>query len=90
MNCVNVNQFQENIKHFIKQVINQHIPLKVKGNDGEDFVIISAEDWQQQQETLYVLQNSSLMQQIADSSITHKQRKGYSPTDEELDEIIDI
>ncbi len=90
MNCVNVNQFQDNIKHFIKQVINQHIPLKVKGNDGEDFVIISAEDWEQQQETLYVLQNSSLMQQIADSIITHKQRKGYLPTDEELDEIIGI
>ena len=90
MNHVNVNQFQDNIKHFIQQVINQHIPLKVKGNNGQDFVIISAEDWEQQQETLYVLQNSSLMQQIAESIITHKQGKGYFPTDEEVNEIIGI
>ncbi|MDJ0598684.1 MAG: prevent-host-death protein [Crocosphaera sp.] len=70
--------------------MNEHIPLKVKGNDGQDFVIISAEDWEQQQETLYVLQNSNLMKQIGDSITTHKQGKGYSPTDEELDEIIGI
>ncbi|MDJ0581625.1 type II toxin-antitoxin system Phd/YefM family antitoxin [Crocosphaera sp.] len=90
MNSVNVNQFQANIKQFIEQVISKHLPLKVKGNNGQDFIVISAEDWEQQQETLYVLQNSSLMQQIADSAITHNKRKGYSPTDEELDEIISI
>ncbi len=66
MNSVNVNQFQENIKHFVEQVINQHIPLKVKGNNGQDFVVVSAEDWEQEQETLSLLQNTSLMQQITD------------------------
>ena len=76
MNCVNINQFQANIKQFIEQVIKQHLPLKVKGNNEQDFIIISAEDWEQQQETLYILQNSSLMQQIADSNITHNNRKG--------------
>ena len=90
MNSVNVNQFQANIKQFIEQVIKQHLPLKVKGTNGQDFIVISAEDWEQQQETLYILQNSSLIQQIADSTITHTHRKGYSPTDEELDEIISI
>ena len=84
MDSVSVNKFRENLKHFLEQVVSQHIPLKVTRRNGEDFVVLSAEDWEREQETLYVLQNNSLMQQIADSTATHNQRTGYSPTDEEL------
>ena len=59
-------------------------------NSGDDFVVVSAEDWEREQETLYVLQNSSLMKQIAASSDSHAKNKGYRPTIEELDEIADI
>jgi antitoxin YefM len=48
---------------------------------------MSADDWEREQETLYVLQNNSLMQQIADSITTHTQNTGYTPTSEEMDEI---
>lgn len=90
MDSVSVNQFRENLKHFVEQVISQHIPLKVTRRNGEDFVIVSAEDWEREQETLYVLQNNSLMQQIADSMKTHAQGSGYCPNAEELDEIAGI
>jgi antitoxin YefM len=30
----------------------------------QDFVVVSAEDWDREQKTLYVLQNRSLMEQI--------------------------
>ncbi|MGK7872501.1 MAG: type II toxin-antitoxin system Phd/YefM family antitoxin [Xenococcaceae cyanobacterium] len=90
MDSVSVNKFRENLKHFVEQVVSQHIPLKVTRRNGEDFVVLSAEDWEREQETLYVLQNNSLMQQIANSTITHTQGGGYSPTDEELDEIAGI
>jgi antitoxin YefM len=53
-------------------------------------VVISAEDWEREQETLYVLQNPSLMQQIANSTQTHTQKSGYSPNEQELDEIAGI
>ena len=43
-----------------------------------------------EQETLYVLQNQSLMRQIAASSATHAQRKGYMPTDTELHAILGV
>jgi antitoxin YefM len=52
--------------------------------------VISAEDWEREQETLYVLQNASLVQQIAQSTETHHQNQGYSPTNEEIDEILSI
>lgn len=51
---------------------------------------MSAEDWERDQETLYVLQNSSLMRQIADSSATHQNGTGHTPTQEQLDEILGI
>lgn len=54
---------------------------------GDDFVINSAEDWGQLQETLYVLQNASLMRQIKPSAASHHKGKGYCPTQEQRNEI---
>ena len=49
--------------------------------------MIGAEDWEREQETVYVLQNPSLMAQIARSMETHALGKGRRPTLEELGEI---
>ena len=90
MNSVSVNQFRKNLKSFVEQVVEQHVPLKVTRRRGHDFVVISASDWEREQETLYVLQNKGLMQQIAESWQTHSTNQGYSPTKEEIDEIIGL
>lgn len=90
MDTVSVNKFRENLKRFVEQVTTQHLPIKVTRRAGEDFVVVSAEDWEREQETLYVLQNTELMKQIAASTGTHTSRKGYKPTTGELDEITGI
>ena len=90
MDTVSVNKFRDTLKDCVEKVISQHNPLKVTRRNGQDFVVMSAEDWEQEQETLYVLQNSSLMKQIADSMATHTQKQGYSPTYGEIDEILSI
>lgn len=87
MDSVSVNKFRDNLKSFVEQIIANHVPLKVTRRSGEDFVVISAEDWEREQETLYVLQNTSLMNQIAKSLGTHTKKKGYKPSKEELNEI---
>jgi antitoxin YefM len=87
---LSVNKFRSNLKTFVDQAIDEHVPLKITRRAGRDFVVVSAEDWEREQETLYVLQNSSLMKQIFDSSITHQEKTGYIPTKEELDEINSI
>ena len=87
MDTISVNKFREHLKSFVEQVVSNHLPLKVTRRSGEDFVVMSAEDWERDQETLFVLQNNNLMKQIAASNETHAKRKGYSPTAEELDEI---
>ncbi|MEE8342644.1 MAG: type II toxin-antitoxin system Phd/YefM family antitoxin [Gammaproteobacteria bacterium] len=90
MDSISVNKFRDNLKSFIEQVVAKHLPLKVTRRSGDDFVVVSAEDWEREQETLYVLQNSALMQQIAASMATHSKGKGYKPTDGEMDESTGI
>jgi antitoxin YefM len=90
MDSTTVNKFRDSLKSFVDQVISHHAPLRVTRRTGSDFVVMSAEDWERDQETLYVLQNTSLMRQIADSSATHKAGAGYTPTKKQLDEIVGI
>ena len=90
METTSVNKFRENLKSLVEQVINRHEPLKVTRRAGEDFIVVSADDWEREQESLYVLQNSDLMQQIADSLNTHTNETGYRPTDDELNEITGV
>lgn len=90
MDTVSVNKFRDNLKSFVEQVISRREPLKVTRRAGEAFVVVSADDWEREQETLYVLQNQDLMQQIADSLQTHTRRNGYKPTGAQMDEITGI
>lgn len=90
MDSISVNKFRDNLKSYVEQVVTEHVPLKVTRRSGEDFVIMSADDWEREQETLYVLQNTDLMKQIADSLATNKKNKGYKPSAGEMDEITGI
>jgi len=90
MDSVSVNKFRDNLKAFVDRVIGDHEPIKVTRRAGEDFVVMSAEDWEREQETLYVLQNSDLMLQIAKSATTHALGTGFKPDKEQVDEIIGL
>lgn len=90
MDSISVNKFRDNLKSLVEQAISRHEPLKVTRRSGKAFVVISAEDWEREQETLHVLQNQDLMQQIATSANTHSRGQGYSPNDEQMNEITGI
>lgn len=90
MDTVSVNQFRDQLKSYVEQVVSRHEPIKVTRRAGDAFVVMSAEDWEREQETLYVLQNTSLMTQIAESFGTHKNGTGYTPASEEMNEITGI
>lgn len=90
MDSISVNRFRDNLKNFVEQAISQHTPIKVTRRNGEDFIVLSADDWEREQETMYVLQNNDLMRQIAASMASHSDREGYKPTAGKLDEITGI
>lgn len=87
MDTISVNKFRDNLKKIVEGVIRQHEPVKVTRRAGEAFVVIGADDWAREQETLHILQSQDLMQQISASLKTHARGEGYIPSDEQLDEI---
>lgn len=90
MQTITINQFHNNLHTHIEKVLADHKPLKVGYSHNESFIVIRASDWEQEQETLYVLQNNSLMTQIARSITTHLQGTGRQITPEDLNEIDSI
>ncbi len=81
---ISVNQFRANLKKYVDQTIQNHEPLEVTRRNAEAFIVISADDYRREQETLYVLSNNSLMSQIESSLKTFTTKKGYTPDDAEL------
>ena len=84
---LSVNKFRANIKGIVDKAIEEHQVIRINRRSGKDFIVISAEDWEREQETLYVLRNKSLMSQIAESMVTFEKDSGYKPTQEQLDAI---
>jgi len=90
MDSISVNQFRDNLKTYVEQTVSDHEPIKVTRRAGDDFVVMSADDWEREQETLYILQSSNLMKQIAESMATHQDNKVFKQTQEQLNEIISL
>ena len=82
---LSVNQFRANLKQYVDQAVDNHEPLQVSRKNGEAFVVMSLEDYEREQETLYVLSNTSLMGQIQESLQTYGTDKSYTPSANELD-----
>lgn len=72
MRQMSVPEFRGSLREAIEKVVEDKEPLRVTRQGGQDVVVISAEDWDREQETLYVLQNRSLMEQIKSSLKTHR------------------
>jgi len=81
---LSVNQFRANLKHYVDNAVDNHEPLTISRKNGEAFVVLSLEDYNREQETLYVLNNNALMGQIEASFLTYKEKSGYKPSVDEL------
>ena len=49
MDSVSVNKFRDNLKSLVEQVVSKHMPLKVTRRNGDDFVVVSADDWEREE-----------------------------------------
>jgi len=70
------SEFKANMNGVVDKAIAENMPIRVKRRSGKDFIIVSAEDWDSEQETMFVLRNKSLMDQIAESKVTYNKKKG--------------
>jgi antitoxin YefM len=81
----------DKVMFFLENLPKDKVKLQIADNIsalskkvGENFVVLSLEDYQQEQETLYVLNNNSLMGQLENSFLTYQKKEGYKPTINEL------
>jgi antitoxin YefM len=87
MREMSAHEFRSHMKAAVERVVEDHVPLRVKRRGGQDFVVVSAADWEREQETLYVLQDKSLMEQIERSLKTHREGSGYRLSPADLDAL---
>lgn len=76
MRSISLHRFRNQAEKVIDQVLSKDEPLRVSRRNGKDFVALGAADWAREQETLYVLQSSSLTEQIERSLETRRQGTG--------------
>ena len=81
----------DNVMFFLENLPKDKVKLKIADNFsvlnkkvGESFIVLPLKDYQQEQETLYVLNNNSLMGQLEKSFLTYQKKEGYKPTLNEL------
>ncbi|MEN9432536.1 MAG: hypothetical protein RLZZ422_125 [Pseudomonadota bacterium] len=90
MDAMSYSHFRENLAKVLDKIHHDSTVVKVTRQNGQAAIVMSLEDWEQEQETLYVLSNKVLMQQIADSLTTHRVNQGRIADQGTLDEIFSI
>ena len=68
--------------HYLEFLENKHNQRHIS-----ETVLVNLEEWNSLQETLYVLQNPSLMQQIKASERTFVNKTGFVPSKEQLNAL---
>lgn len=53
MKAINITKARNNLYQLVKLVGENHIPVRIVGK-GNDAVLISADDWREIEETLYL------------------------------------
>ncbi len=88
MEVLSYSIFRQSLASVLDKVNEDSVPIQItrKGNKGA--VVMSVEDYEQLEETLYVLQNKPLLTQIEKSIQTHEAGKGRKADKQILHEIL--
>ncbi|MDD9883966.1 MAG: type II toxin-antitoxin system Phd/YefM family antitoxin [Gammaproteobacteria bacterium] len=89
METVSINQFKQNLKRFVGRVVAEHAPLKVRDGD-EEIVVVSADDWESEQETKRLMQDPEFLRKLDAAAETHAKGAGYRPSKKEMKEILGV
>lgn len=91
MEAISYTHFRQSMASVLDKVNDDSIPVHITRKGKKEAVVLSLDDWSSIQETLYILQNKSLMRQInATETQREKGIKGYQPSQAEMNAILDI
>lgn len=69
MDSISTPEARENLNNLINQVAETHAPILIKGKDSEA-ILISKEDWEAIQETLYLISIAGMKESIIEGMKT--------------------
>ena len=87
MQAISYSIFRQSLANILDKVNDDSTPIQITRKGKKGAVVISLDDWESMEETLYVLQNKSLSKQIETSIQTHKARTGKTANQEIINEI---
>ena len=61
---VSAHHFRSHLKLEVDRVVQNHDVLRVRRRNGDDFVVLSAEDWRAIEETLYLNRVPDLVESL--------------------------
>lgn len=90
MEVVTYSVLRQTLASVLDKVNQDSVPVQITRKGKKGAVLISVDNFEQLEETLYVLQNKSLSAQIEKSIQTHETHKGYKADQKVIDEIVGI
>ncbi len=76
---VQLDEFSKNLNANVENAVNDKSPFKVVYGKGKYFVVFSADEWESEQETLHVLQDTDLVRRIGEALRVHSDKAKQKP-----------
>ena len=87
MEVLSYSSFRQSLASVLDKVNEDSVPIQITRKGKKGAVVMSVDDYEQLEETLYILQNKSLSVQIEKSILTHEAGKGHTADKQVMDEI---
>jgi antitoxin YefM len=76
MNVATYSHVRSNLKSVMQRVVEDHVPIAVTRQRGEAVVMVSMDDWNAIQETLYLLSSPANAKRLSDAMTRMDAGKG--------------
>ena len=81
MTATTLNRAKENLGQLISNVNDSSVPVIIVNDDGKNSVLVSEEDWNSMQETLYLYSIPGMVESIIEAG--NEPLSEYTPYDPE-------
>ena len=82
MTAVNATNARKNLYQLISDVNANSTPITITNNKGKNAVLLSEDDWNALQETIYLNSVPGLVESIVNADEPIEERKIYDPNEE--------
>lgn len=87
---ITYSALRANLKAFCDQVCDEHEPLVIERQNGDNLVLLSADDYASMQETFYLLRSPANAERLISSAETPRSKMREFDTIEDLKHALGV